>query len=273
MIATLSAEPGHTPIARVYRELADAACSRVDHGVFDVGAYDPASVAEARTRWKKRMLDEYRSTTVFSALVAQLVEANATLDASAVALKMAQDELRHAEICGHVVVAMGGTSRARRDTSVATIAVHPGVSLEERALRNVLVTSLSEMYSVAFFVASLDRMTDPYLRSVTRDLLADEVLHGRFGFYYLEGCEDWLRASDGVRASVSRYLGHVFAVCEREFVRGPRARAGASDDALGLVSSELAREVFLETMEHAVVPGLERFGLDAERAWRSRSLG
>ena len=273
MIATLTAAPGSTPIAAVYREIADAACSRADHGTFDATAYDPASIAEARARWKKRMIDEYRSTTVFSALVAQLVEANASLDTSAVALKMAQDELRHAEICGRVVVAMGGSNRARRDTSVVTIALHPGVSLEERALRNVLVTSLSEMYSVAFFVASLERMTDPFLRSVTRELLADEVLHGRFGFYYLQGCGDWLARSECVRVSVSRYLRYVFAVCEREFVRPARPRAGASDDALGLVSSELARDVFLDTMAHAVVPGLERFGLDAAWAWRERTLG
>lgn len=272
MIATFVPEPGTTAIADAYRALAAKACSRTAHGRFEAGAYDPASVAEARVRWKKRMLDEYRSTTVFSALVAQLVEANATLDASAVVLEMAQDELRHAELCGEVVRAMGGQSRAKRETSVASIATHAGCTAEERALRNVLVTSISEMYSVAFFVASLDRMTDPYLRSITRELLGDEVLHGRFGFLYLQGCEGWLEARPEVRASVSRYLRHVFAVCEREFVCAPRPTAGASDDALGLVSSALAREVFLDTMAHAVVPGLEHFGLDATRAWRARSL-
>src|SRR5206468_749593 len=124
------------------------------------------------------------------------------------------------------------------------------------------------------FVASLDRMKDPYLRAVTRELLADEVLHGRFGFYYLQGCSDWLAARPAVRATVSAYLRHVFAVCEREFVRPPSGRApGADDDALGLVSSELAREVFGETMSKAVAPGLERFGLDATRAWQTRALG
>ena len=129
------------------------------------------------------MTDEYGSTTVFSSLVGQLVEANATLDASAVVLEMAQDELRHAEICGQVVRALGGSSSAERDTAVSPIALHPGCSPEERALRNVLVTAISESYSCSFFVASLERMTDPYLRAITRELLADEVLHGCFGFY------------------------------------------------------------------------------------------
>jgi hypothetical protein len=229
-------------------------------------------VAEACARWKKRMVDEYTSTTVFSALVAQIVEANAPLDASAVTLKMAADELRHAEICGRVVLAMGGSNRARRETAVRPIAVHARCEPEERALRNVLTTCVSEMYSISFFVASLDRMKDPYLRAVTRELLADEVLHGRFGFYYLEGCADWLASRPDVRASVSTYLRYVFAVCEREFVRAPRARAGADDDALGLVPSDLARDVFLDTMQSAVAPGLDRFGLEATRAWRTRAL-
>ena len=30
--------------------------------------------------------------------------------------------------------------------------------------------------------------------------------------------------------------------------------------------------MFYQTLEHAIVPGLERFGIAAERAWRERSL-
>lgn len=274
MIATLVPEPGRTPIAEVYRRLVQANADALPADLtFRPEAYDPLSVREARTRWKKRMVDEYGSTTVYSSLVAQLVEANASLDTSSVVLKMAQDEFRHAESCGRVVVAMGGSHHAQRDTVVRPIATHRDCGPQERALRNVLVTTVSEMYSVAFFVASLDRMTDPYLRAVTRSLLTDEILHGRFGFFYLEGCAEWLAERPDVRASISRYLRLVFAVCEREFVREPREHAvGADGDALGLVSSELSREIFGETMEKAVAPGMERFGLDACSAWRTRAL-
>lgn len=274
MIAELVPEPGPTPIADEYRALVRGIeRSSDDPGVFHAEAYDPISIAAARASWKKRMVDEYASTTVFSALYAQLVEANATIDTGAVVLRMAQDELRHAEICGRVVHGMGGSRRVMRDTTVQPIAVHAGCSPEERALRNVLVTSLSEMHSVAFFVASLDRMKDPYLRSITRSLLADEVLHGRFGFYYLGAWSDWLAARPEVRASISIYLRHVFAVCERAFVRAPTGAAkGLDDDALGLVDCDLGREVFLECMEQAVAPGLEQFGLDGLRAWRTRAL-
>jgi hypothetical protein len=275
VIATLVPEPGSTPIAAEYRAFTRAT-ARIDEapGVFHTEAYDPVSVREATARWTKRMADEYASITVFSGLVAQLVEANATLDTSAIVMRMAQDELRHAEICGRVVRAMGGTPRVVRDTTVRPVAVHAGRCPEERALRNVIVTAVSETYSAAFFVASLDLMKDDYLRVVTRTLLADEVLHGRFGFYYLQGWSEWLAARPEVRASISTYLRHVFAVCEREFVRAPGTHPrGDDDDALGLVSNELARDVFHGTMGEAVAPGLDRFGLDASKAWRTRTLG
>ncbi|MBX3224270.1 MAG: ferritin-like domain-containing protein [Labilithrix sp.] len=221
------------------------------------------------------MVNEYTSTTVFSQLAAQLVEANATLDATAVVLRMAQDELRHSEICGRVVRAMGGSSQRTRDTRVVAIARHPGCSEEERALRNVIFTTcLSEMNSVAYFVMALERMTDPYVRHVTRSLLADEVLHGRFGFTYLEAWADWLEERPEVRASIGRYLRFAFAVVEREFAAGEHrdAELGRDDESLGVVPVGAAAEVFRETMLGAVVPGLERFDIPAEDAWRRRTL-
>jgi hypothetical protein len=272
VLASLVPEPGSTLLAKEYRSLVRALGKDGSHGSFDHAAYDPRSVREAEVRWRRRMVDEYASTTVFSGLVADLVEANASLDASVVVLRMAQDEFRHAEICGRVVKAMGGANVELRETTVRPLARHDGVSTEERALRNVLVTSISEMYSVAFFVASLETMTDPFLRAVTRDLLADEVLHGRFGFQYLEAWAGWLAGRPEVRASIARYLRYVFAVCEKEFVPGRLPRAGDDDDALGLVTSETSREVFEETMAKAVAPGLDRFDLAASDAWRRRSL-
>jgi hypothetical protein len=162
-----------------------------------------------------------------------------------------------------------------RDTTLPTIARHPGCSAEERALRNVVFTTcISEMNSVAFFVTSLDQMTDPYLREVTRQLLADEVLHGSFGFAYLEAWTPYLDEHPSVRRSIAGYLRFAFAVAEREFARDDGARVNLSRDelALGVVDAGTAAQVFRSTMADAVVPGLARFGIDAEEAWRRRSL-
>ncbi len=274
MLAAFTAELTGTAIEREYRALASSiARVRPSDVRFDRGAYDPRSVARARAHWSGRMVDEYTSTTVFTTIAAQLMEANAPLDATAVALRMGQDELVHAEACARVVTALGGKVSRMRDTGVTAIARHPGCSAGERALRNVLFASLSEMHSVAYFIASLDGMTDPFLRDVTRQLLSDEVLHGSFGFLYLETCRPWLERDAAARRSIARYLRFGFAVAERAFVgAGSSSAEPFPDDAkLGLVSPGLAADVFRRTMAEAVVPGFERFGIPAGDAWRTRT--
>ncbi|MEP7122369.1 MAG: ferritin-like domain-containing protein [Byssovorax sp.] len=277
MLAPLTAALTGTRIETEYRAAAGAlARVRPSTHTFDASAYEPRAVARARALWSERMVNEYTSTTVFSALASQLVEANATLDTTAVTLRMAHDELVHAEACAAIVVAMGGVARSLRETDVATIARHPGCGAEERALRNVIFTTcLSEMNSVAYFIAALDRMTDPYLRDLTRQLLADEVLHGSFGFAYLEAWSPFLEQNPAVRDGISSYLRFAFAVVEREFGLGEHRHVdlGSDDHALGVVAPGLSGEVFRATMKEAVVPGLSRFGLAAEDAWQRRALG
>ncbi len=280
MTAVLAPLTGALSGTRIEAEFRAAAASltrvRPSAETFDASAYDPRAVARARAHWSKRMVDEYGSTTVFSALAVQLVEANATLDTTAVALRMGHDELVHAEVCGRVVQALGGVGRAMRDTTIPAIARHPGCSAEERALRNVVFTTcISEMNSVAFFITSLDRMTDPYLRAVTRQLLADEVLHGSFGFAYLEAWTPYLDEHPSVRESIARYLRFAFAVAEQAFARDDPAPVDLSRDelALGVVDAGTAAHVFRSTMAEAVVPALARFGIGAEDAWLRRSLG
>jgi hypothetical protein len=274
-----STELTGTTIEREYRALASS-IARVPPLEADALArdYDRRSVARARAHWAGRMVDEYSSTSVFASLATQLMEANAPLDTTAVALRMAQDELIHAEACAEVVRALGGDARAARplrETTLPAVARHAGCTPRERALRNVVfATCVTEMNSVAYFVASLETLSDPYLRGVTRRLLSDEVLHGSFGFHYLEACRPWLEPDADLRASIAAYLKHGFAYAEAELTRGSDAEVERGDDdrALGLLDPGELRVLFCRTMDEAVVPGLERFGIPAGDAWKGRTL-
>lgn len=275
LVGLLTITSSGTPLEKEYREIATAMtrCKQTVH-TFDPKPYDPRAVESARAMWLARMEFEHRSTAVFSNLVAQLMEANATLDAKVVMLRMAQDELRHTETCGRVVQALGGEPVCRVNLRVSPLATHRGCSPEERALRNVLYTTcLSEMVAVARFVDTLDTMTDPYLRDMTRLLLSDEILHGQFGFHYLQAWRPWLDAHPDVRASLERYLRHAFAVLEEALAGPPVSRSvrlTEDEIALGLPDPVRTRDVFYGTLEGAVVPGLENLGLDAGTAWRTR---
>jgi hypothetical protein len=263
-------------LGKEYRHIAPTMirCTRQVRA-FDAKAYDPRAVEAARGMWRVRMVAEYRSTSVFSAMVAQLMEARASLESTAVVLRMGQDELRHAEVCGEAIARLGGAPRIEDPVAVQPIARHPGCTPEERALRNVVYgCALSEIVNTARFVDALDSMSDPFLKDVTRQLLSDEVLHGQFGFFYLDEWRDWLDANPEVKVSLARYLRHAFVVLEKQLSGTGGAPKALTEDerALGLPDPARLPETFYATIEGAIVPGLERYGIEAGAAWRERRL-
>ena len=275
--AVLSLALSGTKIEREHARLVEALeGARPDPSTFDASAYDAATLSQARTFWRARLEAEHRSVSVFLLLGAQLIEANATLDAKTIMLRLAQDELRHTELCGLVLRAMGEEPRVEVDLNVAPLATHAGCSVEERALRNVIYACcLSEMIAVGRLVDALETTTDPFVREVTRSIVADEVMHGQFGFLYLEACRAYLETRPDVRASLEEYCRHAFAVLERELVH-ERLRGVAKPlpgaVALGVIDPDRAREVFYGTIEAAIVPGLEQHGIEASHAFRERRL-
>lgn len=237
------------------------------------GTYAPAVHERLLQTWSSRLAVEYRSNTVFSQLAVQLVEANAPLEATTVMLSMAQDELRHAHGCREVLTLLGHSGQAQIETSVEPLATHRGISLEERALRNVIYTTCcSELVACARFVATLETTTDPFFREALTRLLTDERMHGQFGFLYLSWAAPFLSSRPDVRASLSRYLRLAFATLERELVPEHPHPVDEAGRAVGLDCPVDAHELFFATLEEVVVPALENAGLAAEAAWQHRSL-
>lgn len=270
---TLTAEGSGTDLEAQWRRVAAASARCAPAEVtFDAGAWNPVAVARARAMWLSRMVSEHRSTAVFAGLAAQLMAASAPLDFTAMALSMAQDELRHTELCADVVRAMGGEARCEADLTFAALPMHGRVTPEERALRNVVYGScLSEMVNSARFVDALEEITEPVTRDATRRLLADEVEHARFGFSYLDAMAPWLDAHPAARASLGEYLRRAFKTFERAYA-GSGARVPRSDDerALGLPDPERQLLVFDRTMRGAIIPALEQRGIAAAEAWNAR---
>lgn len=265
--AVVSIATSSTRLAGAHEHIRHALQTPVALEQLVVEGRDAEALRAARLFWRARMDAEHRSVQVFVQLGLDLLEANASLDAKTVALRMAQDELLHTEICGRVLAALGDEPAIEQDVRVQPMARHEGCTAGERALRNVLYTTcLSEMIAVARLADSLELASDPGARSAIRSILADEVMHGQFGFLYLESIE----VDEETRDSVSQYLVHAFAVLEHELAgsAGPDPHPDAI--ALGVLVPRRAREVFYGTAEEAIVPGLEARGIAAARAWRER---
>ncbi len=272
---TLTLAGSGTAIEDEYgRALAALARCQPQDVAFDASLYAPSAVAEAREMWRTRMRAEHESVPVLAALVPQLVEAGATVDAQAVVLRMAIDELRHTAICGEAVRALGGDGTCELG-AIPRLPAWPGVCPEERALRNVIFgNALIEMVNTANLVDILDTMSDPYLREATRRLLADEVQHATFGFDYLAAWAPWLASHPDVVASLGRFLRRAFAELERARSGAglPPRTLSADERALGIGDPARITLVLHHTVEGAIVPALEGFGLDAGAAWRARAL-
>lgn len=241
--------------------------------VFDASVYDPAAVARLCLMLRIRTASEYHSASVFQRLATQLMQAHATLDAQAVMTRMAFDELRHAELCARALVAVGAPAECEIADHIPDLTDHPEVSREEAALRNVIYScAMTEAINTARFVHTLDRTTDPYLHEVLRQLLADEVQHGAFGFHYVERWAPWLQQNPEVRASLEGFMRHAFFMLEWAMSGGKRPHVALTPDerALGLPDPLTLGDVFYQTVESAIVPGLERCGIAAERAYRTR---
>lgn len=237
--------------------------------VFDPAPYSAETLERARAQWLFRMESEYRSTATFSALANQMLAVRADIDLIGTTFRMAQDELRHAEIAAEVVRALGGVAEADV-TDAVPIAEHAGCSPEERVFRNVIYgCCITETINCARFVDALDTITDPFMRDVNRQLLSDEAVHAQFGFHYLESWRDWLEANPETRAALAKYLQYALGILDEEYQLSSPAPTDEGR-AIGLPDGNRTYEIFHVTMEAAVIPGLERFGIAAGDAWRDR---
>jgi hypothetical protein len=102
--------------------------------------------------------------------------------------------------------------------------------------------------------------------------MSDEVVHAQFGFMYLDMQKEWLERHPEVRVSLAAYLRYAFGVLERLMSgRGTPLRETSSDElAIGVTDPARLPETFYQTMTGAIIPGLERYGIDASTAWRER---
>jgi hypothetical protein len=264
-----------TALADEYRTIDAAFRPRANTKLtFDPTRHDPAILERARKSWAASASVEYNSATTFIEMAVGLRSLGDPVDVQAVALRLAQDELRHAIVCADVVRAMGGDA-VFAGPNEDQMGPHADCGPEENALRSVIFgCCLSEMVSAARLAKRYAETGDGFVREAYRSLLADERLHAQFGFFYLEYRRDWLRDRPELRRSLARYLQFAFAALEHKIgaVPADASPASAEERALGLPDMTDLSATYQETIANATVPALEGFGIDAEKAWRTRSL-
>jgi hypothetical protein len=231
----------------------------------------PALRTSAENTWRGRMLNEYASAAVFEALAAQLARAGLEQAVVRQCRGFADEERRHAALCGAVVEALDGHARAELPARKA-FPEHADASPLEAALRNLLsISCLSETVAVALIGAERLEMPSGELRELLTSIWADEIGHARFGWRLVEAIVPELAGDTRVR--LGRYLAIAFAHLEaHELAHLPVTMCPPPEGTLlGLCNGQDARRLFYETVEHVIVPSLEGVGLEARRAWQDRT--
>jgi hypothetical protein len=226
----------------------------------------PAAVAT----WRGRMINEYQSAEVFSALADQAEALGLAPPLLGELREFAAEERKHGILCGSVVESLGGEASAEVQLP-RRLPEHADVPALEAFLRNLIsVSCLSETVAVALIGAERLEMPDGPLRELLSEIWADEVGHARFGWRVAQ--ELVPRQSDAARHRLSLYLRVAFRHLERhELEHLPlESKPPPSGAALGLCSGADARVLFYRTVSDAILPGLATLGLAAREAWAAR---
>jgi hypothetical protein len=233
----------------------------------DLPTLSEAERAMAVRTWRARMVNEHVSARVFAGLVPQFITAGLSPGRIALLPRYIADELRHAEQCAGVVLALGGEPVAPLP-ELPPVPMHEEVGPVEAALRNVLsVCCLSETVAVSVIRAEHAELEGTRLGEVLGAILADEVQHARFGWELLG--ELLPAVGPEVRARLSAYLevalSHLVAyeIPKLPVHHGLRAELAAA----GVCDGGEARALFFDTLRCVIVPQLDALGLAASAAW------
>lgn len=256
----------HDALGRPLLDLRKEAAARLP----DLSALPPLTDAEraiAIRTWRGRMVNEHVSAQVWASLVPQLMRAAAPPSALVGAASAIAEELRHAEMCAGVVLALGGVPVATLP-EISAVPTHDDVGPLEGVLRNIVsVGCMSETIAVSVIRAEHAEIEGGPLGDVLGAILADEISHARFGWSLLGILLP--RLDDDARQRLTAYLVDAFAHQVAYEVPKLPLTPDLSEEVTqaGVCDGAFARSLFVQTIDDVIVPGLESVGLAARSAW------
>lgn len=186
----------------------------------------------------------------------------------------AEDELRHALLCGELGEHFGGRATELRPVAPGPTAPATWPTAERLLYELVALSCVTETLSTAVLGRLVERARDSRARDVMHAILRDEVRHSQIGWGFLAHAR-----AGGVRERVAPHLPALL-----DSTVGVELFAAATEDepdaaeltGLGALTLDERRAVVRETLEQVIFPGLERFEIDVTlgRAWleRGRSM-
>jgi hypothetical protein len=267
-----------TPLARQHESRLDGKAMRKPKAIpwraFDRSRFAKPAIDLAVDSYVKLAIGECGAVQLYAQLTSAMTLAGLPMDLITASAGICSDEARHADYAMQMAFALAGEDvPIRVDKAPIENPWRKNVSLESIDTAILHVAALSETISCALIGACLDRATDTTSRALYANLVADEVHHARFGWYYLSWrSTQWTRAE---RQRLADSMATNVVMIERRFWRGRDAPSSAESAAraLRVLESEGQRAAVREVMESEVMSVLDSFGLRASHAWRIRERG
>lgn len=138
----------------------------------------PRPTDAVRREWLRRVEAEYRSAALTQHLTLWLIQIGASPDLVRGGLRIAGDEIAHAEMSHRAYVAAGGDGGASLVRETLELARTPGEPLEHDVARvGVETFCLGETVAVPLFKELREPCTVPVARRALDRILRDEVRH------------------------------------------------------------------------------------------------
>lgn len=225
-----------------------------------------------RGEWRRRIEAEYRSAAITQHLTLWLIQMGASPDLVRAGLRIAGDEIDHAEASHHVYLAAGGEGGPRLVRESLALERNEGAPLEYDVARTAVeVFCLGETVAVPLFKELRSGCTVTIARRALDRILRDEVRHRDFGWLLLESLMEHPLASL-LRELVIRELPAYFVRLRSAYVPAEAGRVHeptAAERAWGLMPVELYRASVEKALDRDWIPRFGRFGIDARAAFAS----
>ena len=216
--------------------------------------------------WLLRAAMERRVADSFEVIHASLARRGASRELVELASRAVDDEYRHTELSRLVASRFAGRELPTPERLVLEVPAHKGASPELRdTLFIVGQCVLNETTASAFLETCHAHAEGPLAKSALRELLSDEIEHGRMGWTYLASVDDRTRAEVGRWLLPMAYLN--LRIWKKESPHDP-----THSDALvahGAPPASLLHEALVDAVATLIVPGLRELGIATEAidAW------
>ena len=231
----------------------------------------PATDA-VRSEWLRRVEAEYRSAAITQHLTLWLIQIGASPDLLRAGLRIAGDELTHAELSHRTYVTAGGEGVPQLARESLQLVGRPNGPLEHDVTRvGVEVFCLGETVAVPLFKELREPCTVPVARRALDRILRDEVRHRDFGWALLGWLLEQPMASE-LRVLIDAELPRWFKKIRASYsppLRGHEPPMSPEERAWGLMPISLYRSSVDKTLARDWEPRFARLGIDARKAWRA----